>query len=216
MTPPTDAEKEAKKAEQEALWKERDVLIMEYERLCGDIRSIEAMNTRVVGLGLTVIGTGFAYALREDRSVTFIFLPVLLYGVFFFAALQYYDVYWMGGYKRSIENRINALSGKILLQWETLIETKRKRANLYSLSLMSVYFTILVFGIGTSIVKIYIQYGAVAGALQAALMAVLAGVLFLAGTRMMDAYDIAFLQSETLFARTPSKLTASTSSPGAA
>ena len=201
--PLTDAEQEEKKAAQEALWKDRDVLMKEYERLCDDIRSIEAMNNRVVGLGLTVVGTGFTYALKENQEASFIYLPILLFGVFFFAALQYYDVYWMGGYKLSIENRINELSKKILLQWELLIETKRQRANLNSIALMIVYFTILALGVGTSVYRVYMHYGAVAGVSHASLMAAFTVILVLAGTRMMAAYPAALRESEALFTRVP-------------
>jgi hypothetical protein len=97
--------------------KEIDILMKEYERLAADIRGIETMIEKVVGFGITLVGAGFAYGVQQNIIEMFFFLPIALIGVLLYAILQYHNMFWFGGYKRAVEERINELSGKVVLNY---------------------------------------------------------------------------------------------------
>lgn len=101
------------------------VLVKEYERVSADIRTIEGMNDKVVGFGLTLVGAGFAYGVQQNLVEVFFFLPIALIGVMLYALLQYHNMFWFGGYKRAIEDRINQLSGHTVVCWEGLVARRR-------------------------------------------------------------------------------------------
>ena len=130
-------------------------LLKEYERVSTDIRAIETMNDKVVGFGLTIGGAAFAYGIQQNIAEVFFVVPVALIGVFFYATLQYYNMYWLGGYKRAVEDRINVLSRQVVLGWEALVETRRKRVNIINASLVSIYLALLVAATGYSLFRIF-------------------------------------------------------------
>ena len=114
-------------------------LMAEYERVSADVRGIETMNDKVVGFGITLVGAGFAYGVQQNIIEMFFFLPIALIGVMLYAILQYYNIFWFGGYKRAIEDKVNHLAGGILLSWETIITKRRRRLHAINVSMAAVY-----------------------------------------------------------------------------
>jgi FtsH-binding integral membrane protein len=135
--------------------KEIDILMKEYERLAADIRGIETMIEKVVGFGITLVGAGFAYGVQQNIIEMFFFLPIALIGVLLYAILQYHNMFWFGGYKRAVEERINELSGKVVLNWETLIAKQRGRIHTINATMATVYVTAVVGVTWYSLVKIF-------------------------------------------------------------
>jgi hypothetical protein len=73
--------------------RDREALQREYERVASDIRGIETSNDKAIGFGLTVVGVGLAYGIKEDIAVVFPFLPIALIGVFLYGILQYHNLF---------------------------------------------------------------------------------------------------------------------------
>lgn len=113
---------------------DREFLQKEYDRLSTDIRAIETNNDKAIGFGLTVVGVGLAYGFKEQLAQVFLFLPIALMGVFLYGVLQYHNLFWLGGYKRAVEEKINKLAGRKVVCWEELVHEKRGRTNVINAS----------------------------------------------------------------------------------
>jgi hypothetical protein len=124
--------------------RDRETLQKEYERLATDIRGIETANDKAIGFGLTIVGLGLAYGIKENLALVFIFLPIALMGVFLYGTLQYHNLFWLGGYKRAVEEKINELAGRNVISWEALVQQRRGRVNVINVGLTLVYLGIFV------------------------------------------------------------------------
>jgi hypothetical protein len=104
-----------------------ELLLSQYKILSEDIRSVEAMSEKVLGVGFTLISALIVYCLKESiREIYFASTPAYL-GLLLFMSSQYNTVFWKGGHKRSIEIQINIITGRNTLIWEELAEHGRKR-----------------------------------------------------------------------------------------
>jgi len=118
-----------------------DALMKEYERVCVEIRTLEGTNEKIVGFAVTFLTVFFSYAsgtaggtisgtvgnAPKLEVVIFLFVPVGFTCVFIYAVMQYYRVLRYGGYKKLLEERINAKVGEPpALFWEKLVSTDRK------------------------------------------------------------------------------------------
>ena len=104
----------------------------ECERVASDIRQLESMVDRFTGLGITVVGAGFAYGLSSTWHADEIFflLPVGLSGIYYVCFDRMRTILWLGAYKRALEDRINELSQKTVLNWEYLVQEHRGTADI--------------------------------------------------------------------------------------
>lgn len=116
-------------------------LLKEYERVCTEIRSIELANDKVIGFGLTILGVGFAYGIGGKVDQLLFFLPVGFAGVFLYATLQYHNLFWFGGYKRFLEDRLNRLYDRPVISWEAIV-AQRPRVHVINGTLVAVYFLV--------------------------------------------------------------------------
>lgn len=104
-----------------------ELLLSQYNILSEDIRSVEAMSEKVLGVGFTLISALIVYCLKENISeIYFASTPAYL-GLLLFMSSQYNTVFWKGGHKRSIEIQINTITGRSALIWEELAENGRRR-----------------------------------------------------------------------------------------
>src|SRR5580658_311628 len=93
----------------------------EYLRLCSDIRSIESTNERLLTLAAGIVTAAFTYgSANPTYREIFVVIPIAATILLIYGCLVYYAVYSMGGYKRHIENLLNAEFGENLLIWERL------------------------------------------------------------------------------------------------
>ncbi len=175
------------------------VLLKEYERVCTDVRTIESQNDKIVGFGLTIVGAGAAFGLNQKLNEVFLVLPFLFVAVFIYAVLQYHNVFWLGGYKRALESKINKIAGATLLVWEALAEQKKRRVNFANLPLVSIYFLMLV---GTSIYSVmhtFSNFGKLIAFVQAMLLLVLLGALMIAVRKAFSSFSVAHDITRTIF-----------------
>ncbi len=181
---------------------DRKTLEDEYQRLASDIRGIETGNDKAVALGLTVIGAGFAYGIKENVSYVFPFLPVALIGVFLYGTLQYHNLFWLGGYKRAVEEKINELAGRTVICWEDLVEHRRKRVNVINVGLTLVYVAVLVAMTGISSDRTIKAFGPAYGMASGIVDFGLAVLLILGFRRMFRGYDdaLTYGRKKLLFA----------------
>jgi hypothetical protein len=169
--------------------RDRETLQKEYERLATDIRGIETANDKAIGLGLTIVGLGLAYGIRENLALVFIFLPVALIGVFLYGVLQYHNLFWLGGYKRAVEEKINDLAGRNVISWEALVQMRRGRVNLINVGLALVYLGVFVAVASISTERVWSAYGWKIGLPLGAVEVALAALLSLGVRRVFHGYD---------------------------
>jgi hypothetical protein len=173
--------------------------LKEYERVSSDIRVIEAMNDKVVGFGLTIVGAGFAYGIQQNLLLTFFFLPLGFLGVFFYATLQYHNMFWLGGYKRALEEKINELSERTVLRWEALVETRRQRVNVINASLVSIYLVLLVSAVAYSFARIIANFSPMIAYAFAVVILTFAVLLVISIGQMFRAFARSYSASRELF-----------------
>jgi hypothetical protein len=169
--------------------RDREALQREYERVASDIRGIETSNDKAIGFGLTVVGVGLAYGIKEDIAVVFPFLPIALIGVFLYGILQYHNLFWLGGYKRAVEEKINEISGRTVICWEDLVQTKRRRINAINIGLTTVYVLVLVAVTSISSEKVFAAFGPTFGVIFGFVELALLVLLLFGIHRMFRGYD---------------------------
>jgi hypothetical protein len=165
-----------------------DILHKEYERVASHIRLLEATNDKIVGFGISIIVAGFAYGIQYKIAEIFFFLPVALIGVFLYATLQYYNLFWLGGYACAVEELINELAGHTLLYWETLIQSQRPRTNLNNIGLVLLYLGIFVAITLYSVDHVFALYDRWLAWVDAGVVFSFTSLLFFAVRNMMGAY----------------------------
>jgi len=173
-------------------------LLKEYERASVDIRAIETMNDKVIGFGLTIIGAGFTFGIQHSILPVFFFLPLAFIGVFFYATLQYYNMFWLGGYKRALEERINLLSNYNVLCWEALVETRKERVNIINTSLVSIYFSLLFAATAYSLFQVFLNLSFMAGYLCTAIVLLFVVLLAFSIRQMFGASARSYVASREL------------------
>lgn len=104
----------------------KDVLIREYERVCDDIRSLEASHDKTVGLGLALLIGSATLGYQHGVHVIFVALPFGAIGVLFYELQVFAYIYSLGGYKRRLEIEINQYCGRKAVCWEEIV---RKRGD---------------------------------------------------------------------------------------
>ena len=169
--------------------RDREALQREYERVASDIRGIETSNDKAIGFGLTVVGVGLAYGVKEDIAVVFLFLPIALIGVFLYGILQYHNLFWLGGYKRAVEEKINEISGRTVICWEDLVQTQRRRVNAINIGLTVVYVVVLIAVASISSEKVFAAFGSTFGVIFGFSELALLGLMLCGIRRMFRGYD---------------------------
>lgn len=174
------------------------VLKSEYERMCTEIRSVEANNEKAVAFGLSIITAAFAVGAAQHVFEIFFIIPIAITGVFFYAVLMYTFVFSMGGYKAFLEDRLNELMGSQFLLWERLVHV-RQRDNMIRPALVSIY--LLIAGVLTyvSVVGIMTKYGFLAGMIELLLVLLLLMLLLFALMRMEAMYQRIYSAANELY-----------------
>jgi hypothetical protein len=157
------------------------------------------MNDKVVGFGLTIVGAGFAYGIQQHLLQAFFFLPLGFLGVFFYATLQYHNMFWFGGYKRALEEKINDLSGRTVLRWEALVETRRERVNVINASLVSIYLVLLLSAVAYSFAQIVANFSPVVAYAFAMVILTFTILLAMSVHQMFNAFVRSYSASRELF-----------------
>ncbi len=185
-----------------------ELLAKESDRISTDIRQLESMVDKFIGFGITVIGAGFTYGSAQHVDEIFFVLPIGLFGIYYVFFDRMRTILWLGAYKRALEDKINELSGEILLNWEILIQEHRGRADIIALSGNFVYLLILLGVVGYSLFRInevynaHSVYGISIGHIYTTVVALLAILLVLCIRRFLTAYAPAYKLSRKMLAST--------------
>lgn len=171
---------------------EEEVLIREYERMCTEIRTVEANNEKVITFGLSIITAAFAIGAAQHVSTVFLLIPIALVGVFLYAALLYTYVFSMGGYKRYLEDRLNEHIGKKVLLWERMVAIRQKR-NIIRPALVAIYLLIGIVLGAVSEAYIEIDFGLWLMLLIALITVALLVVLLFVLQRMWGMSDLVYM-----------------------
>jgi hypothetical protein len=180
-----------------------DVLLKEYDRVCNEIRSIESSNEKAVGFGLTIVGAGFAYGIQQNALEIFYFLPVALVMVVCYAILHQSYVFWFGGYKRALEEKLNLLIGDRVLAWERIVAEHRGHRNLINCTILFLYGTIFATVFVYCVYEIYQHNGGELAGACAILLAEFIGVTSLCFLQMMRVYNVSYGAARTFFGLPP-------------
>jgi hypothetical protein len=140
----------------------KEMLRSEYERMCVEIRAIEANNEKAIAFGLSIISAAFAVGIAQHVREIFFIVPVAIVGVFFYAVLMYTYVFSMGGYKAFLEDRLNELMGSRFLLWERLVQVRQKD-NMIRPAMVCIYLLISSVLTYVSIMNIFDGYGFLVG-----------------------------------------------------
>lgn len=152
-----------------------DLLMAQYKGLSDDIRNLESATERVFGVGIALVSALVAFAYKERiDEIYFITAPAYL-GLLLYAANQWNSVFWKGGYKRYLEDRINDLAHASVVGWEQFAEHSRARLSA-SYAMFGAFVLISLFAVfGISLVRIKFFFGPFA----VLAFALTCGVLFL-------------------------------------
>src|ERR1700738_5240054 len=92
------------------------VLLKEYASASEEIRLYLGEQEKVLALGLTVLGAGFVYVVKEKLYLLLLFAPVGLFGVLFYAVLNSTILMSLAGYRQYVGVKINTmLDDKLLI-----------------------------------------------------------------------------------------------------
>lgn len=97
-----------------------DILLKVYEITGHEIQTRAGTNQRILGLGLTVLGAGFIYGVKEGVKEILLLVPVGLFGVMFHSIFLTTGIMTLGGYRRYLEEKINTILGEHNLIWEKM------------------------------------------------------------------------------------------------
>jgi hypothetical protein len=176
------------------------VLLKEYERLCTDIRSIESANEKILGLGFTLIGLGATAGIAQEVAPIFFVLPIAVVGIIAYAAVSYLCIFSMGGYKRHLEDLLNAQAGETLLVWERLVRL-RERSSVNGHALRGIYLVISVSIFAISILQLSEHYGLKVAWAMGALLFVLVSAVYVGIRQMNSVFDRTYAKAKELHKR---------------
>ena len=175
------------------------VLLKEYERLCTDIRSIESANEKILGLGFTLIAPGATAGIFQEVAPIFFVLPIAVVGIVAYAAVSYLCIFSMGGYKRHLEDLINAQAGEKLLLWEQLVRF-REKASINGHVLRTIYFAISISIFVISILQLNEHYGLRVAWAMGAFLFLLVSAVYVGIRQMNSVFDRTYAKAKKLHA----------------
>lgn len=164
-------------------------LLAEECRTCGEsIRTLFLATEKVIGLGLAIMAAGMAYGLKEGIHEILVLLPVGIFGVLLYGIYISTEILSLGGYRRYLEEGINAAFGEAIFYWESGIAEKR-HSDFVRYALHFVYLLFLAVTIYVSCRTAWRQYGSeVFCALVIVILALLI-VLIISFVNMNKSFD---------------------------
>lgn len=137
--------------------KKIDLLLKEYEIISQEIEKRIGRSDKIIGYGLTILGVGIVYGLKEGINEIILAIPLGFFGVMFYAVFNTTIVMTLGGYRRSLGERINAFFDENILIWEAI--SKKLIHRCFALiCLNSIYSTLLGLTIFISFYSTYSYY----------------------------------------------------------
>ncbi|MGD0627271.1 MAG: hypothetical protein ABSB32_21530, partial [Thermodesulfobacteriota bacterium] len=135
-----------------------EVLLKDYETNWQQIQMRIGINEKIVGFGLTVLGAGLIYGIKEKVVEILLPLPVGVFGLIFYSVFITTDIMSLGGYRRYLEERINTILGENVLMGEKRAE-KFIHRNFSLIWLYIIYFLSLGITIFLSLQNTLQVYG---------------------------------------------------------
>lgn len=96
-----------------------DILFDEYKRSADYTHEIENQIEKILSVWIGVMVLTFGIGLKENIHLIFFLMPVIVFSVLFYTVGLYENIVVAGGYTADLELRINNLTGKPLLNWES-------------------------------------------------------------------------------------------------
>ncbi|MDA2920747.1 hypothetical protein MYX76_14870 [Desulfobacterota bacterium AH_259_B03_O07] len=137
---------------------ERKVLLKEYEKVSQEIILYISTSDKVIGIGILILGFGFAYGIKENLEEILLMIPIAVFGVYFYALYLLTCLFSLAGYRKSLEEKINSLVGNKILLWDS--EIWHKYLYGFTVIILNIILCILLlFTILISLVIAFESYG---------------------------------------------------------
>ena len=118
------------------------------------IGSVMLQSSRVIAVGTAVALSVIGISLRTKSSEILILLQYLMFVLFFHYINLHTSILEMGGYKRYLEEEINAIIGEKIHLWETEL-VPRRHYNIANQFLAAIFLIILL---GSVVIGLYVSY----------------------------------------------------------
>jgi len=166
----------------------KSLLLKEYERLCVEVRLVEANIEKAIAFGLSIVTASFAVGVAQHVHEVFFVIPVAIGGVFFYATMLYTYIFSIGGYKRHVEDQLNEIAEEKILIWEELVSI-RQRNNIIRPVLIAIYVLVGSILVALSVNNLITYYGVIVGILMLVTTLSLFVILLFALRSMTKTYD---------------------------
>lgn len=181
--------------------KRANLLFAEYKILLDEIRERIGRSDKIMATGLTVLGAGLVYGIKEKVNEILLVLPIGLCGVIFYAIFNTTIVLTIGGHRKYLAERINSYFGEELLIWET-ISNKTIHSNISQRCLGYLYALSLITAILTGFITA-LHYGyAITIAFVVVILSLLV-VLVISLVVMGNAFDKSYAISKNSWEKVP-------------
>lgn len=126
------------------------ILLKEYAVVSEEIKARIGTDEKALGFGVAILGVGLTWAIKESIREILLFLPIGLFGIFFFSLLNTSTLVALAGYRKYLADRINAKVESKILVWEAIGRTLvAKNPNFFAVSFVYLLFltTLIVIGL---------------------------------------------------------------------
>jgi hypothetical protein len=127
-----------------------DALISQCSSIDAKITSYHLLGAKVLALGTSIIPTILAISFKNNYDTVLLILPIAIFSVIFYWVNINTWIVSHGGYKRYIEEQINALTGEPIYFWEAGVVPSR-HTNLSNVILNSIFSLVLILCISASL-----------------------------------------------------------------
>lgn len=170
---------------------ELTVYLKEYEIISQEIKERINRSDKIIGYGLTVLGVGITYGLKEGIDEIVLVIPFGLFGVLFYAIFNTTAIMALGGYSVYVTEQINNIFMKNVLRWNYLAKPLiHKSISLKCLH--ACYFILLCLTIFISIRTAIMGYNWIVVLLMAIMIVAGLIALIISLLRLKNTGDLSF------------------------
>jgi len=106
-----------------------ELFIKEEMRVGEVIKKLETIIVTILNMSLIISGWITVYLVEKIKTPLLIFLNMISIAIFFYTIGFIIEIRCLGGYKKFLEEKINKITGKNILQWESYFSSKQPEVN---------------------------------------------------------------------------------------
>ena len=133
-----------------------EIMLSEYRDCWNQIRHFTGAADRALTLGATVISSLLFFGVKEKVLEIYFLMPIATGIVFFYWFYLTAEILTMGGYRKSIETKINEEIGESVLIWESIVVSNLLKSS--SLCMLRIMYALFYFSVASfSSYKVWIE-----------------------------------------------------------